>query len=89
MEGDLTEDGFELVRETLAADWPSFVLLPVRERRAGELAARRALRGFDAIHLAAALDLVDLVGAASVIFSSFDGKLVGAAGAEGLSSLSP
>jgi predicted nucleic acid-binding protein len=89
MEGDLSEDAFELMRESFEADWSSFVLLPVRERRAGELAARRFLRGFDAIHLAAALDLVDLVGVSEVFFSSFDGRLVGAAVAEGLSSLSP
>ena len=53
-------------------------------RRAGELAERRALRGFDAIHLASALEMEELTGAAPS-FCCFDDRLREAASAEGLS----
>lgn len=88
-EGDLSAAAFELLCASFEADWPRFILLPVRERRAGELAVERLLRGFDAIHLAAALDLLDLVEADNVSFSSFDARLLRAAGAEGVTSLLP
>jgi len=50
---------------------------------AGELAERRALRGFDAIHLAGAIGLERLTGASSA-FLCFDDRLRAAAVAEGL-----
>jgi predicted nucleic acid-binding protein len=53
-------------------------------RRAGDLAERHALRGFDAIHLASALEIEDLTGA-GVGFLCFDDRLRAAATAEGLS----
>ena len=53
-------------------------------RRAGQLAERRALRGFDAIHLASALEMEELTGAAPR-FCCFDDRLREAASAEGLS----
>jgi uncharacterized protein len=68
-------------------DWEEFwaAVRPVEltrdvERRAGELAVRRALRGADAVHLACALaiDVPDLVVAA------WDRRLHGAAAAEEL-----
>ncbi len=52
-------------------------------RRAGELAERRALRGFDAIHLASALEVEQLTGS-TPSFSCFDDHLREAASAEGL-----
>lgn len=88
-EGDLSGEDFDLVRETFEAEWPSLVLLPVKERRAGGLAVKHLLRGFDAIHLSAASDLLDLLGAESVVFSSFDGRLLQAAGNEGIPFISP
>ena len=39
--------------KVLDSDWSNFVLMPVKERKAGSLAVRYLLRGFDAIHLAA------------------------------------
>lgn len=81
--------GFTLLREAFEADWSSFVLLPVKERRAGGLAVNHLLRGFDAIHLAAALDLIDLLSAESIVFSAFDAKLLDAARAEGIPLLLP
>jgi predicted nucleic acid-binding protein len=81
--GDLEAGSFQDVQETLESDWPSFVQLPVRERRAGALAVKHLLRGFDAVHLAAAIDLRDALGSDTLVFSSFDRKLLTAAGNEG------
>src|SRR5213080_761265 len=52
-------------------------------KRAEDLAQRRALRGFDAIHLASALEMEELTGAVPG-FWCFDGRLREAAVAEGL-----
>ena len=52
-------------------------------RRAGELAERRALRGFDAIHLASALEVEQLTGS-TPSFACFDDRLREAASAERL-----
>jgi predicted nucleic acid-binding protein len=52
-------------------------------KRAGDLAERRALRGFDAIHLASALEMEQLIGDMPR-FWCFDGRLREAAAAEGL-----
>lgn len=49
---------------------------------AGQLAERRALRGFDAIHLASALELTRLL-AEPAKFGAFDDRLFAAAEAEG------
>jgi len=52
--------------------------------RLGDLTEQRALRGFDAIHLASALEIQDLTGT-TVAFCCFDDRLGAAATAEGLS----
>ena len=52
-------------------------------KRAGDLAERRALRGFDAIHLASALEVEQLTGDMPR-FCCFDDRLREAASAEGL-----
>ncbi|HYO11730.1 MAG TPA: type II toxin-antitoxin system VapC family toxin, partial [Thermoanaerobaculia bacterium] len=67
--GDLDARSFQAVQETFESDWPSFVQLPVRERRAGALAVKHLLRGFDAVHLAAAFDLRDALGDGALVFS--------------------
>jgi predicted nucleic acid-binding protein len=85
--GDLTDDEMSLARESFAGDWPIFVLLPVNERRAGGLVIEHLLRGFDAVHLAAAQDLLAQFPSEEVVFSSFDGALLRAARTEGLSTL--
>jgi predicted nucleic acid-binding protein len=51
-------------------------------RRAGELAERHALRGYDAIQLAAALDFRDA--GADLEFACFDDRLAKAASRERL-----
>ena len=63
--------------------WPALDRLAVSEEivhRAGELAERRALRGFDAIHLASAL-----AQAPEAVLACWDDQLAKAARAEGIS----
>ena len=86
-QGELDDDEFTLGSEMLSVDWSNFLLLPVRERKAGELAVKHFLRGFDAIHLAAASELPSAFRGESVLFSSFDTRLLGAARAENLDTL--
>ena len=57
-------------------------------KRAGDLAEHRALRGFDAIHLASALEVGALTGGV-VSYCCFDDRLREAASAEGLLTRSP
>jgi hypothetical protein len=80
---DLADDGYA----TAVRDWEEFwaAVRPVEltrdvERRAGDLAVRRALRGGDAVHLASAIavDVSDLVVAV------WDRRLHAAAAAEQL-----
>ena len=62
--------------------WPALDRLAVSENivhLAGELAERRALRGFDAIHLASAL-----AQAPEAVLACWDGQLARAARAEGI-----
>ncbi len=87
--GDLTDDEMSLARESFAGDWPVFIHLSVDERRAGGLVVEHLLRGFDAVHLAAAKDLSERFSSEEVVFSSFDGALLRAARSEGLSILHP
>ena len=86
-QGELEDDEFEVVSEMLSAHWSDFILLPVRERRAGMLAVKHFLRGFDAIHLAAASELPTAFPGEPVLFSSFDTRLLGAARDERLDTL--
>jgi uncharacterized protein len=88
-EGDLDPHSLEILRETLAAEWPRFLLLPVKERRAGHFALKHRLRGFDAIHLAAVSDLRELLRSEDILFSAFDKKLLEAARAEGIDLVLP
>jgi len=70
----------------LDRDLARFVLVELSAKvakRAGDLAERRALRGFDAIHLASALEMEELTGAVPS-FCCFDDRLREAALAERL-----
>ena len=88
-QGELEPHALELLQEVLDSDWSNFVLMPVKERKAGALAVRYLLRGFDAIHLAAVADLRAMRPSDLVIFSSFDRRLVQAARAERMPLLVP
>ena len=85
-EGGLSVAGLRRAVIDLDRDMGSFVTVELAHsvaRRAGELAERHALRGFDAIHLASALELGHLLGEGPT-FLAFDERLVRAAAAEEL-----
>jgi uncharacterized protein len=85
-EKGLSGEAHRTVKEALDRDWPSYFVLSVSAataRAAGGLAEKHALRGFDALHLASALELRS-AGAAGLRFASADARLCEAARAEGL-----
>jgi len=84
-EGGLTSVALRRVVRELDGEWGTYNLVDLGEpvvRRAGALAERHALRAYDAVQLAAALDVraaeVDLE------FASFDSRLARAAARERL-----
>ena len=79
------KDYDETVRD-FDGDWSTFLAREVTEplvKRAGELAAKHFLRGFDAIQLASAITLQEELGE-PVTFSASDERLTHAAELEGL-----
>jgi predicted nucleic acid-binding protein len=67
-------------------DWPNYFMVSITQalaKRAGHLAEKHALRGYDAVHLASALILKDELKEPPV-FSCFDEKLGKASLKEGL-----
>lgn len=85
-EGAISSAGLQRAVSALDRDMGSLVIVELNEsvaRRAGELAERHALRGFDAIHLASALELGLLTGSPPV-FIAFDERQALAAAAEGI-----
>lgn len=77
----------DTIKETFEQDWRTTVKLMPTEamiRRAGELAERFGLRGYDSVHLAAAESLLAGHGKDILHFASFDHALNEAAGALGL-----
>ena len=84
-EGALTRPQLRRLVTHLDEDWSRYSIIEATEsvvRRAGVLAERYALRGYDAVHLAAALEARGPGGA--VTFACFDAKLGRAARQEGL-----
>ncbi len=86
-QGDVDDLAFQRFRRGFSEEWQSFAVVNVNEILAGELAIRHGLRGFDAIHLAAAVEITRGGGSAPVFFSSFDVQLNQAAVAERLTVL--
>lgn len=85
-EGAFSERSLRRVVARLDQDWTAYVVVDLLDpvaRRAGVLTESRALRGFDAIHLASALELATLLGE-PVAFLAYDVRLATAATAEGL-----
>ena len=85
-EGGLSALELRKVVDALDRDIKSFVTIEVSESlsmRAGQLADKHHLRGFDAIHLASALELKQLLGT-DIAFLTFDNRQKGAAASEGL-----
>jgi uncharacterized protein len=85
-EGAITSPGLKRVVGDLDRDMASLVIVELTEavaRAAGQLAERRGLRGFDAIHLASAIELGRLL-EIPPSFAAADARLMSAAAAEGL-----
>jgi len=81
----LTRDEFETAKRNLDEMWPQMDTVLIDEIKAGELAIKHIIRGFDAIHLAAALELRTSGDAPlDVTFCSFDDRQNEAARAEDL-----
>jgi predicted nucleic acid-binding protein len=81
-EGSLTAAEHRKAKAGLDADWPRVLTVDVTEslvRRAGDLAERQRLRGFDALHLATYLTVVQEFPAEPVRFSTADVTLARAA----------
>lgn len=84
-EGALTPRDLRRVVRALDEDWPTLHVVDASDalvRRAGALAERHALRAYDAIQLAAALELRS--GGVTSGFACFDASLRRAARREGL-----
>lgn len=85
-EARLSAQAYRHVVQEFIEDWNRFVVIEVTDqvvKHAGDLAAQRALRGFDALHLASALNLRDRL-ATPVTFLAFDQELTLAAKREAL-----
>lgn len=85
-EKSFTSAAYGRIKTCFEKDWLHYFIMRLTDdgiRLAGSLAEKHALRGFDAIHLAAAFILRAEV-SAPVVFSCFDDKLKRAAVREGL-----
>jgi uncharacterized protein len=85
-EGTISSDAMQRHVAELNKDLTRFVTLDVTSplaRRAGELAEEHELRGFDAVHLATALEFAGALDE-PIVFACFDHQLTAAAASEGL-----
>jgi len=84
----LSAENHGMIKADLERDWGSLFVVNLTDaliKSAGELSEKHGLRGYDAIHLASALELKAAVAtASSIIFSSADDRLREAARREGL-----
>lgn len=85
--GDLDESELRALQQAVSADWDQLGIVDINETAAAELAIRLGLRGYDAIHLAAAIEVVAGSESVPAFFSSFDHQLNQAARTEGLAVL--
>lgn|SRR5574340_37364 len=84
-EGCLSTQAYRHVVDAFVEDWARYIAVEVTDRlvkEAGDLAAHRGLRGYDALHLASALSLREHM--SSVLFLAFDRQLTEAAKREQL-----
>lgn len=82
----LSPQEYRRVVDAFEEDWSRYITVEVTDRlvkTAGHLAASRALRGYDALHLASALTLRERV-PSSMMFVAFDRALSAAAKRESL-----
>ncbi len=86
-EGRFTPQVYRRIVGAFEEDWSRYVAVEVTDalvKVAGLLAESRALRGYDALHLASALSLQNRA-SMPVSFMAFDRQLMSAAKLEGLS----
>ena len=86
-EGSVDETAYQAALRTFQTDWDGIGKMEVSEetaRRAGDLARKHALRGFDAIHLASALLISSGIKGGKLAFATADARLARAAAQEGL-----
>jgi uncharacterized protein len=77
---------YDRVKKELETDWEHYFVLHLTSdlvKAAGDLSEKHALRGFDALHLASAVEVKRLT-SLPVTFSSSDARLRAAARDEGL-----
>jgi uncharacterized protein len=74
---------YELLIQAVRNDWKHLVVLEFDEQLAADLVKRHALRGYDAVHLASAVQLSNK-DQVNMVFSSYDHQLMQAAKDEGL-----
>jgi len=85
-EKGIADEDHKRIKNDLDRDWESIFVIKLTDavvRSAGDLAEKRSLRGFDALHLASALELQKAV-PLPVLFSSSDARLRESAIEEGL-----
>ena len=85
-EKGISDEDHKRVKNDLDRDWESIFVIKLTDavvRSAGDLAEKRSLRGFDALHLASALELQKAI-PLPVLFSSSDARLLESAKEEGL-----
>jgi predicted nucleic acid-binding protein len=80
---ELSLSEFRRLKDALSADWGHYAVVDFDEMDAAQLAIKHILRGFDAVHLAAALLLKRQDENTHFGFVSFDGRQNAAAKAEG------
>jgi predicted nucleic acid-binding protein len=85
--GELLPVAWDRLALAIADDWSRLATLDFDEREAGRLVIRHGLRGFDAVHLAAAVQLRQTNESLDLAFSSFDARQCAGATAEGLAVL--
>ncbi|OGD24326.1 MAG: hypothetical protein A2Y69_04935 [Candidatus Aminicenantes bacterium RBG_13_59_9] len=85
-EKGISDEDHTRIKNDLDRDWENIFIIKLTDavvRSAGDLAEKRSLRGFDALHLASALELRKAV-PLPVLFSSSDARLRESAKEEGL-----
>jgi uncharacterized protein len=85
-EKGIDEKDYKRVKQELDADWEHYFVLNLTNdlvKSAGDFSEKHELRGFDALHLASAVEIKRLT-SLPVTFSSSDARLRSAAKAEGL-----
>jgi len=87
-EKDITPPNYQAIKADLERDWANLFVLSLTDsltKSAADLSEKHGLRGYDAIHLASALELKAAVAtAAPIVFSSADDRLCEAARREEL-----